>query len=122
VQHEVVVPAGDRDRVELDRPALAKDRQHGFGAFLQRPRGREKVPRDEKATRRLSSDLHLDDTNCANADRLTKYVRRHRRRSLTDHRVAATGDERPRGTFPNSLSSSADGGVRCAQETRVGGG
>ncbi len=25
-------------------------------------------------------------------------------------------------TFPHSLSFSADGGVRCAQETRVGGG
>jgi len=38
VQHEVVVPAGDRDRVELDRPELAKDPQHGFGASRQRPR------------------------------------------------------------------------------------
>jgi hypothetical protein len=58
VQHEVVVPAGDRDRVELDRPELAQDLPHGFGASRERPRRREEVPRDEKATRRLSSDLH----------------------------------------------------------------
>ena len=27
VQHEIVVPAGDRDRVELDRPELAENLQ-----------------------------------------------------------------------------------------------
>jgi hypothetical protein len=58
VQHDVVVPAGDRDRVELDRPELAKDLQHSFGTSRERPRRREEVPRDQKATRRLSSDLH----------------------------------------------------------------
>ena len=51
VQHEVVVPAGDRDRVELDRPELAEDLQHAFEAARERPRRREEVPRDEKATR-----------------------------------------------------------------------
>jgi hypothetical protein len=38
VQHEVVVPAGHRDRVELDRPELAQDLQHGFGASRERSR------------------------------------------------------------------------------------
>jgi hypothetical protein len=28
VQHEVVIPAGDRDRVELDRPELPEDLEH----------------------------------------------------------------------------------------------
>lgn len=63
VQHEVVIPAGDRDRVELDRPELAQDLQHGLGASHERPRRREEVPRDEKATRRLSSNLHPQDTS-----------------------------------------------------------
>jgi hypothetical protein len=76
-----VVPAGDRDRAELDRPELAKDLHHGFGASRERPRRREEVPRYEKATRRLSSYLHLEDTNRASVDWQTKYARRHRRRS-----------------------------------------
>jgi hypothetical protein len=63
VQHEVVVPAGDRDRVELDRPELPDDLEHPVEASRERPRGREKVPRDDKATRRLSSDLHLEDAS-----------------------------------------------------------
>jgi hypothetical protein len=68
VQHEVVVPAGDRDRVELDRPERAKDLHHGFGTSRERPRGREEVPRQEKATRRLGTYLHLHDDNHAGAD------------------------------------------------------
>ena len=63
VQHEVVVPAGDRDRVELDRPELPEDLEHPVEASRERPRRREEVPRDEKATRRLSSDLHPQDTS-----------------------------------------------------------
>src|SRR5436190_23389060 len=59
VEHEVVVPAGNGDRVELDRPELAKDPQHGFGASRKRPRRREKVAVDEKPPRRLSRDPHL---------------------------------------------------------------
>src|SRR5436190_16439121 len=57
VQHEVMAPAGDRDRVELDRPELPEDLEHPVKA-RERPRRREEVPRDEEATRRLSSDLH----------------------------------------------------------------
>ena len=63
VQHEVVVPAGDGDRIELDRTELAKDLQHGFRASRKRPRRREEVSCYEKPTRRLSSHLHLDDAN-----------------------------------------------------------
>jgi len=93
VQHEVVAPAGDCDRVELDRPELSQDLQHGVGASLDRPCRREEVPRDEKATRRLSRDRHLEGTRHASVDQLTKYARRHRRRSPTDLRAAATADE-----------------------------
>ena len=77
VQHEVVAPAGDRDRVELDRPELPEDLEHPVEASRERPRRREEVPRDEKATRRLSSDLHPQDTSSrASVDRLAKCVRR----------------------------------------------
>ena len=65
VQHEVVVPAGDRDRVELDRPELAEDLHHGFEASRDRPRRREEVPRYQKAPSRLGSYLHLGDTSRA---------------------------------------------------------
>jgi hypothetical protein len=63
LQHEVVAPAGDRDRVELDRPELPKDLEHPVETSRERPRRREEVPRDEKATRRLGSDLHPQDTS-----------------------------------------------------------
>ena len=63
VQHEVVVPAGDRDRVELDRPELPEDLEHAVEASRERPCRREEVPRNEKATRRLSGDLHPQDTS-----------------------------------------------------------
>ena len=76
VQHEVVAPAGDRDRVELDRPERPEDLEHPVEAPRERPRGREEVARDEKATRRLSRDLHLEDTGCASVGRLTWYARR----------------------------------------------
>lgn len=63
VEHEVVVPAGDRDRIELDRPHLAKDLEHGFGASSKRPGRREEVPVDEKPPRRLCCDPHLVDAS-----------------------------------------------------------
>src|ERR1700693_5425251 len=63
VQHEVVVPAGDRARVELDRPELPEDLEHPIEASHERPRRREEVPCNEKATCRLSGDLHPHDTN-----------------------------------------------------------
>jgi hypothetical protein len=58
VQHQVVAPAGDRERIELDRPELAEDLEHGVGAFLQRSRRRKEVPGDEEAARGLSGDPH----------------------------------------------------------------
>ena len=63
VQHEVVVPAGDRDRVELDRPELPDDLDYPAGASRDRACGREKMPRDKEATRRPSSDFHPEDTS-----------------------------------------------------------
>ena len=61
VQDEIVVPTGDSDRVELDRPELPQDREHGVRAALERARRREEVPRDEKAARVLFGDLHRAD-------------------------------------------------------------
>src|SRR5204862_7264713 len=62
-----------RARVVLDRPDTANDVQPGFGASRERSRRREEVPSEEKATRRLSSDLHRRDINRASVDRLAKW-------------------------------------------------
>src|SRR6266571_2656639 len=67
VQYEVVIPAGDRDRVELDRPELPEDLEHPVNAARDRPRGREKVPCEEKASRRLSRDRHRQDSSSNNS-------------------------------------------------------
>src|SRR4051794_33895141 len=69
VQHEVVVAARDRDRIELDRPELSEDLEHAVEASRERPRGREEVPRNEKAARLLSTDLHTQDTSRVRVDR-----------------------------------------------------
>ena len=61
VQHEIVIPAGDRDRVELDRPELPEDREDRVRAALERARRREELPGDEKAARVLFADLHRAD-------------------------------------------------------------
>ena len=58
VQHEVVTPAGDGDRVELHRPPAAEDLERAVLASLERARGREHLARDEKAARILRGDLH----------------------------------------------------------------
>src|SRR5436853_7211792 len=68
VQHEVMVPARDRDRVELDRPEPPEHLEHPVEATHERPSRREEVSRDEKATRRLRSDLHLDETSALAVD------------------------------------------------------
>ena len=65
VQHEVVAPAGNRERVELDRAELAEDLEHGVGASLERPRRREAVPRDEKTAGGLGGDLHPADATAS---------------------------------------------------------
>ena len=49
---------GDRERIELDRAETTEDLEHGVRSSLERPRGSERVARDEKAACGLSSDLH----------------------------------------------------------------
>jgi hypothetical protein len=56
VQHEVVVPAGHRQRIELDRAQLAEDVEHSHRTALERSGRREEVPSDEEAPRRLGGD------------------------------------------------------------------
>jgi hypothetical protein len=58
VQHEVVVPAGDRDRIKLDRPELPEDLEHPVEASRKRPRRREELPRDDEAPRCVGRNLH----------------------------------------------------------------
>jgi len=49
-----VVPAGDCDRVELDRPEFPEDREDCIRAALERARRREELPGDEKG--RMGTD------------------------------------------------------------------
>ena len=63
VQHEVVAPTGNRERIELDRAQSAEDIEHGVWSSLERTRRRERVARDEEATRGLGSDLHAEDAS-----------------------------------------------------------
>jgi hypothetical protein len=63
VKHEVVVPTGNGQRVELDRAELAEDLEHGSGPSLERPRRREKLTGNEKAPRSLSGDPHRRDAS-----------------------------------------------------------
>jgi hypothetical protein len=58
VQHEVVVPAGDGKRVELERPEPANDLEHCVRAALEGACGCEELARDEEAPRGLGGDLH----------------------------------------------------------------
>ncbi len=61
VQHEVVVAAGDRQRVELDRAEPPKDLEHRLRTALDGSRGREQVARDEEPSCDVGGDLHRDD-------------------------------------------------------------
>src|SRR5581483_1728897 len=45
MEHEVVIPPGDRDRAELDRPEPVEDLHDPVEAAAERTRGREEVPR-----------------------------------------------------------------------------
>jgi hypothetical protein len=49
VQHEVVVPARNGQRVELDRPEAAEDLQNGVGPSFERACRREQLACDEEA-------------------------------------------------------------------------
>jgi len=66
VQHEVVAPTGNRERVELDRAELAEDLEHGVGASLERSRGREELPGNEKAARGRGGGPHREDASDPN--------------------------------------------------------
>jgi hypothetical protein len=61
VQHEVVGPAGDRERIELDRPQPTEDLEYRFQPALERARRREPVARHEETTCGLCTDLHTED-------------------------------------------------------------
>jgi hypothetical protein len=63
VQHEVVAPAGNRDRVELDRPEATEDLENPVGAAVERPRWREKVAGNEKTACGLGGDPHPEDAS-----------------------------------------------------------
>jgi len=58
MQHEVVVPAGDGERVELDGTESAEHFEHAVGTALQRARRRKHVSCDEEAPCRLGADRH----------------------------------------------------------------
>ena len=105
VQHEVVVSAGDRDRVELDRPEPPEDLEHPVEAARERPRRREEVPRDEKATRRLSGDLHLGDIR---PNRFTGAWARCRAR----HRFLDGGSENGRDIFGGGHAARSSSSIR----------
>jgi hypothetical protein len=57
VEHEVVVPAGDGERVELDQTEPAEDLEHRIGASFERARGGEEVACDQEASRGLGACL-----------------------------------------------------------------
>ena len=75
MQHEVVVPTCNRERVELDRAEPAEDLEHGVGSSVERTRRRERVARDEKAARGLSSDPHAEDAIRWRAKSLESHAR-----------------------------------------------
>ncbi len=92
MQHEVVGPTGDRERVELDRAEPAEDLEHRVGASLERTRRREEVPGDEKAPRGLGSDLHAEDASSQKGDLdLAKRVFRPPRIAVDANSVKSYG-------------------------------
>ena len=54
---------GYGDRIELERAETTEYLEHGVRSSLERARGSERVPRDEKVPRGLGSDLHTEDAN-----------------------------------------------------------
>ena len=63
VQHEVVAPAGNRERIELERAQAAEDPEHGVLSSLERTRRRERVTRHEEAACGLGGDPHAEDAS-----------------------------------------------------------
>ncbi len=58
VEHEVVVAAGDGERVELDGAETTGHLQHRVGPSRERARGRQHLACDEKTSGVLGRDLH----------------------------------------------------------------
>jgi hypothetical protein len=82
VQDEVVVPSGDSERVELDRPESAEDFEHRVGTALKRARGREHLTCDEKAPCRFGSDVHGRGSYPAATARASCFARIPTRRNV----------------------------------------
>ena len=61
MQHEVMAPTGNRERIELDRAPAPEDTEHGVWSSLERTRRRERVARHEEATCGLGGDPHAED-------------------------------------------------------------
>ena len=59
MQHEIVIAARDRQRVELDRAEPAEDLAHRLQTTGNGSRRREQVARDEEASCGFGGDLHL---------------------------------------------------------------
>jgi len=55
-----VAPAGNRDRVVLNRAESTEELEDGVGATLDGSRRREEVPGNEESARCLSGDPHLE--------------------------------------------------------------
>jgi hypothetical protein len=63
-----MVPTGNGERVELNRPQTPEDLEHPGGAALKRSRRREEVPGDEKPARGLAGDPHPKDASDPSVD------------------------------------------------------
>ncbi len=59
MQHEVVAPARDRERIELDRAEPAEHLEHRLRPALERACRCEQLALDEEPTRGLGRDLHV---------------------------------------------------------------
>jgi hypothetical protein len=70
VQHEVVVPARDGQRIELDRPEAAKDFENRVGSSVERTCRREQVACDQEAP----SGFRGDSQSNSRTDRTVDYV------------------------------------------------
>ncbi len=83
MQHEVMAPTGNRERIELDRAPAPEDTEHGVRSSLERTRRRERVARHEEATCGLSGDPHAEDA-IGDSTRLTSHsvTRRCARRAI----------------------------------------
>ena len=96
-QHEVVVPAGHRQRVELERAEPFHDAQNGSRVGRQSAWRREEVAGDQEAAR----------------GRPVKLESRRHRPMVRDGRAVDPGRQRPRSQCPRWI-------LQCAREGRPG--